>query len=167
MTAPAHSDDRASIDDTRAVDLAAVALVRATVHVNTPLALAVSGGCDSMVLLHAISRALAAVDPTTGARRDTRVLTFDHGTGAHATAAADLVAREAARLGLDVRVGRGVLRDASEAAWRAARWRFLRDAAPKGAVIATAHTRDDQLETVVMRVMRDAGARGLAGLAAP
>src|SRR5262249_6979929 len=58
----------------------------------------------------------------------------------------------------------------SEMAWREARWAFLRDVARErggGAAIATAHTADDQIETVLMRVMRDAGARGMAGLLAP
>src|SRR6185503_2041605 len=53
----------------------------------------------------------------------------------------------------------------NEAAWRDARLLFLNDVArATGATVATAHTRDDQIETVLMRVMRDAGARGLAGL---
>ena len=145
------------------VDRAARAFVDASRHANAPIVLAVSGGCDSMVLMYAVARACQQADGRTGHTR-ARVLTFDHGTGPAASAAAGLVEREAAALGLDVQVGRESLASASEAEWRAARWRFFRESAP-GAKVATAHTRDDQLETVVMRAMRGAGARGLAGLA--
>ena len=118
-----------------------------------------------MVLMHAVAR---VCEWSAGALRDVpaRVLTFDHGTGPAASAAAALVAREGSRLGFEVCSGRALVPAATEAEWRAARWRFFREAALPGARVATAHTRDDQLETVVMRVMRDAGARGLAGLAA-
>jgi len=122
--------------------------------------LAVSGGLDSMVLLEAAAR--------WARERVAGVATFDHGTGPAATAGARLAAERARSLGLPVVEGRAeeVARD--EAGWRRQRWRFLASAArPLDAVVATAHTRDDQLETLVMRVLRDAGARGLAGLAAP
>jgi tRNA(Ile)-lysidine synthase len=122
-----------------------------------PVVLAVSGGRDSMVLLHAMAR----LRPDLVAA----VATFDHGTGAAATRAAALVAREAKTLGLPVRRGRarGVAR--TEDAWRSARWQFLGALARElDARVATAHTRDDQIETVIMRVMRGSAARGLAGL---
>jgi len=46
-----------------------------------------------------------------------------------------------------------------------ARWAFLRTAASEfRAPIATAHTLDDQIETVFIRILRDAGPRGLAAL---
>ena len=143
-----------------AIDAAARALVRRTVASREGLTVAVSGGCDSMVLMSAVHAAVSA--ERFGSPR-IRVLTFNHGTGPHADAAAALVAADAARLGFEVRTGRGELRGANEAAWRLARWRFLRDAS-EGAAIATAHTADDQIETVAMRVLRGAGARGLAGL---
>jgi tRNA(Ile)-lysidine synthase len=92
-----------------------------------------------------------------------RVLTFNHGTGPHADAARRARRGRCGAAGFEVRAGRAELCGANEAVWRAARWRFLRDAS-EGAVIATAHTRDDQIETVAMRVLRGAGARGLAGL---
>ncbi|WP_373062065.1 tRNA lysidine(34) synthetase TilS [Gemmatimonas sp.] len=125
-----------------------------------PLVLAVSGGRDSMVLLQAVAR--------WAPERIAAVATFDHGTGNYATEAASLVAAESRRLGLTVVRERSRTPGHSEAAWRAARWDFLgRIARAYKARVATAHTRDDQLETVVMRLMRGAGARGLAALAAP
>lgn len=146
-------------------DLAPAAVLRAALEyaaasVPEPLVLAVSGGLDSMALLHAMHRWA----PT----RIAAVATFDHGTGDYATEAASLVAAEARRLGLTVVRERARHVGRSEAAWRDARWVFLRRVA-RGfrARVATAHTRDDQLETIVMRWLRGSGARGLAALAAP
>ena len=146
----------------KAVDRAARALVSGA---TGPLGLAVSGGSDSMVMMDAVQRALARAGSSVRDRVRVVVLTFDHGTGPHSEAAASLVSSEAKRRRFEARVGRAALAGATEAEWRAARWSFLRTACSPGATIATAHTRDDQLETVVMRAMRDAGARGLAGLA--
>ncbi|MHB1224626.1 MAG: tRNA lysidine(34) synthetase TilS [Gemmatimonadaceae bacterium] len=125
------------------------------------LVLAVSGGLDSMALLHAVARWRPA-----GVR--VTVATFDHGTGPTARRAARMVRRAARRLGLPVVVGRARLAGADEDAWRVARWRFLSAvAARRRAVVVTAHTRDDQLETVVQRILRGSGPRGLAALLAP
>ncbi len=131
---------------------------RALARVRGPIVLAVSGGIDSMVLLHLAAHAR-------GVRRRCTVATFDHGTGPHATRAARLVRATARALGIDVVSGRAHAAGASEAEWREMRWSFLRSvAARRGATIVTAHTRDDQVETVVMRLLRGASARGLAGL---
>lgn len=132
--------------------------VRASLRSRDGVVLAVSGGRDSMVLL----AAAAAVAP----ERVRRVATFDHRTGPDATRATRLVRDVAERLGFEVSVGAAERPGRSEAEWRAARWRFLRAASgPEGSLpIATAHTADDQLETVFMRALRGAGARGLAGL---
>jgi tRNA(Ile)-lysidine synthase len=110
-----------------------------------------------MALLHAFRRAAP--------NAVVAVATFDHGTGSAATHAASLVASESARLGFTAVIGRASAPGASEAEWRGARRRFLAEVVERsGGIVATAHTRDDQVETVLMRVLRDAGARGLAGL---
>lgn len=122
--------------------------------------LAVSGGRDSMVLLHAMAAARGA--------EVAAVATFDHGTGVAARRAAALVQREGARLGLRVIVGAAAPGlPFTEAAWRAARHAFLDVWAEElDAMVVTAHTRDDEIETVVQRLLRDAGPRGLAGMRA-
>jgi tRNA(Ile)-lysidine synthase len=125
-----------------------------------PLVLAVSGGIDSMVLLNAAARV--------GRDGVAVVATFDHGTGPASAAAAAHVARSAADLRFPVVIGRAKELHADEAGWRDERWRFLREVAGASAgTIATAHTEDDHIETVLMRAMRGAGARGLAALYAP
>lgn len=153
--------------DISAPDATVRALLRAHAAPSKALVLAVSGGCDSMVLLHAVARALVDSNDGGGAAAPrVRVATFDHGTGPHAIAAARLVEAEGARLGLEVSARRAERPGSTEAEWRAARWAFLRAVSGPDGVVVTAHSRDDQLETVVMRAMRGAGARGLAGLRA-
>lgn len=121
--------------------------------------LAVSGGLDSMVLLDAAAAIPAESRPAF------LVATFDHRTGHHATQAARLVQRQALASGLRCIVGTAATRGTRESEWRDERWRFLRrTAADFHGVVATAHTLDDQLETVFMRILREAGPRGLAGL---
>ena len=152
-----HPDDNV---DRRLEAAVATAFGRALTR-HARIVLAVSGGMDSMVLLELAARALPA----------NRLIaaTFDHGTGRAASQAMALVAQRTAALGVRCVEGQrtrgGSLVDASEAALRDARWAFLRSVAGEwNGAVATAHSRDDQVETVLMRVLRGAGARGLAGL---
>lgn len=128
-------------------------------HGRERVVLAVSGGLDSMVLLDAAAATLS------GPQHRLLVATFDHRTGSHASKASKLVERKSASLGLRCVVGTATRVGSREHEWREERWKFLRATALNiGGVVATAHTLDDQLETVCMRILRDAGPRGLAGL---
>jgi tRNA(Ile)-lysidine synthase len=124
------------------------------------LVVAVSGGVDSAVLLDAIARLRAE-------HHRIVVASVDHGTGDAATEATAMVLATAARHGLAAMSERLDVARADEASWRAGRWAFLeRVAAAEGAHVVTGHTRNDHIETVVMRILRGASARGLAGLLA-
>lgn len=126
---------------------------------GAPLVIAVSGGRDSMVLMEAVARVAPA--------RVASVATFDHGTGPAAVEATSLVRERASALGLPVRSGASRSPAHTEADWRAQRLAFLHEVAGElNARVITAHTLDDHLETVLMRALRGAGARGLAGLLA-
>jgi tRNA(Ile)-lysidine synthase len=150
-------------------DLAAKALAAA--GVPTPgdgVAVAVSGGADSLALLHAL-RALAGPRAWRLA-----VLTVDHGLRPGSAADAAFVADHAKALGLPTRVltlAPGDLephRDAGpEGAARAARYGALWPAADELGCswLATGHTVDDQAETVLLQLLRGAGPDGLAGMA--
>jgi tRNA(Ile)-lysidine synthase len=135
--------------------------VAAKMPAAEPALLAVSGGIDSMVLLDVV---LATRPPGTF-----RVATFDHASGPHTALAVELVERVVLGAGASVMIGRSLSVDrSSEASWRNSRLAFLRAAAAEHrATLYTAHSRDDQIETVLFRELRGAGARGLAGLRAP
>lgn len=125
-----------------------------------PLAVAVSGGPDSLALLLLAHRA-----------RPGRVMaaTIDHGLRAEARDEAAMVARVCADLGVAHRTLTVTVADdpaGLQAAARAARYAALAGwagAAGAGA-IATAHHRGDQAETVLMRLARGAGVAGLSGI---
>jgi tRNA(Ile)-lysidine synthase len=131
------------------------------------LAAAVSGGADSLALLHAL-RTLA------GPRRwRLAVVTVDHGLRPGSAADAAFVADHAKALGLAARVEALAPADLArhraagqEGAARAARYEALWRAAGELGCgwLATGHTLDDQAETVLLQLLRGAGPEGLAGM---
>jgi len=130
------------------------------------LVLAVSGGPDSTALLFLAARWRAARK-----RKEPRLVavTVDHGLRPQSGEEARSVGRLARRLGVAHRIvrwrGKKPRTGLQEAA-RAARYRLLADAARKAKAdhILTAHTLDDQAETVLMRMSRGSGITGLCGM---
>ena len=130
------------------------------------IVLAVSGGPDSIALMW-----LAARWRSTLARGPRLIaVTVDHGLRAEAAAEARDVKRLARTLDLTHRTMRWTgekPKTGLPAAARTARYRLLVQAArASGAThILTAHTRDDQAETLLMRLLRGSGIGGLAAMA--
>ncbi len=123
--------------------------------------LAVSGGPDSVALLR-LTHVLAAPHGW-----ELISAHFDHGLRADSPAEAARVRAWSEDLGVPCRVGRPTRPLAArQAALRSARYAFLHEVAvAEGASrIATAHHADDQAETVLFRILRGTGVRGLAGI---
>lgn len=136
---------------------------------------AVSGGIDSMVLLNLLAKQAMSHAPRD--RRKTQVSSlkshefvvahFDHGIHEHSSEYCDFAAREANQLDLEFVSEKGHLgSDASEAAAREARYKFLRKVKKQhnADAILTAHHQDDVIETILINLTRGTGRKGLISL---
>lgn len=139
----------------------------ARLNVRPPLALAVSGGGDSVALMQLVADWASAQGHSPN---KIFVLTVDHGLRAGARAEATQVAAWARDLGFGHQVLRwdaalaasGGLQERARAARRQLMGRWCRDRDISDLLLA--HTGDDQLETVGMRLLRGSGTAGLGGM---
>src|SRR5215467_6294635 len=121
----------------------------------------VSGGADSVALLHMLLRLAPALTLRL------HVVHVDHGLRPDSARDGEFVEALGARFGVPVDVVRVRITGGSvEAAARAARHGALEAAADRvgAARIALGHTADDQAETLIMRMLEGTGVRGLAGI---
>ena len=130
--------------------------------------LAVSGGADSMAMLHGMARLKAVGSGCLTAAH------LHHGLrGQEADDDARLVEKTCQELAIPLETGHAEVAaradaegDGLEAAARHARYEFLEATAERlGArYVVTAHTADDQAETILHRIVRGTGLAGLAGI---
>ncbi len=126
-----------------------------------PLRVALSGGMDSAALLDALAQSPAAM-------HGLRAIHIHHGLQAQADAWAThcehlcrrhRIALEVIRVTVPHGQGQG-----PEAAARQARYEALARAMDPGEILVTAHHRDDQAETFLLRALRGSGPEGLAAM---
>lgn len=123
---------------------------------------ALSGGADSVALLWAMYLLRESWHLELSAAH------FNHGLrGAESDRDEEFVRSLCRQYDIPLQVGRGSVQPGKkgvEDAARRARYAFLESLDPQ-AVIATAHTADDNAETVLMHLLRGSGLRGLGGIA--
>ncbi|QQS20108.1 tRNA lysidine(34) synthetase TilS [Candidatus Saccharibacteria bacterium] len=125
---------------------------------------AVSGGVDSVVLLHLLAQKMIKDDTS---KINVVVAHFDHGIRPDSAKDRQLVQKLAKKYGLPFVYDRAELGEgASEAAAREARYGFLAKVkrAVRADAIVTAHHEDDVIETIIINWMRGTKSRGLSSL---
>lgn len=121
-----------------------------------------SGGLDSTVLLHALAHIPAAREHGLVA------LHVDHGSAADSARWAEHCRTFTQGLGVDSKLVKAQVQDIAEygleGAWRRARYAAFEEVLPEPAVLALAQHRDDQVETLLLRLLHGAGGEGLAAM---
>jgi tRNA(Ile)-lysidine synthase len=138
---------------------------------NETVVVGVSGGADSTALLLALNELRSASKLST----NICVAHLDHKLRSTSAKDARWVSALAAKLGYECVIGRSKVaeiaranNDNLEQAARQARYAFLERTAKRKSAkyVLTAHTMDDQAETVLMRLMRGSAGAGLGGMEA-
>ena len=160
MTTPDKSSQSSS--DAFATKVRAVLDEWAALHSPPRITVAFSGGLDSTVLLATLCRLRLPI-PLRAAHVDHGLNPLSADWSAHCARAAQALGVElaGARVAVDRASGEGL-----EAAAREARYGALRELLLPGEWLLTAHHADDQLETVLLRIARGTGVRGLRGIVA-
>ncbi|MGB4811462.1 MAG: tRNA lysidine(34) synthetase TilS [Methylophilaceae bacterium] len=134
---------------------------------NTQLVLALSGGLDSIVLLHLLNQARQIIPFHLNAMH------VHHGLSQHADAWAEFCLKQCALLNVPIEVAHVTVaknpKEGIEAAARNLRYQALLNHQPNGIsphFIVTAHHQGDQAETLLLQLFRGAGVKGLASMAA-
>ena len=126
------------------------------------VAVACSGGLDSLVLLHLLRFAAPQLDVQLAAAH------FDHGMRPGSASDAEWLQGLAGAWGVPLHRDRAAKTPESEAAARILRYGFLEGLVRSNEVewVLTAHQADDQVETVLFRILRGTGLDGLRGIPA-
>jgi tRNA(Ile)-lysidine synthetase-like protein len=150
--------------------------VLGSLHPDDRVAIAVSGGADSVALTWILHELGARQRGANEGWRVVGLVHVNHGLRGADSAADEAFCRElAARLSwpidvsaVDVRARARARKQSIETAARGLRYESFEAAADRlgATVVATAHTMDDQAETVLLRLLRGAGTRGLSGIRA-
>jgi len=130
---------------------------------EAPVAVACSGGMDSVVLAHALARLARE------AGCSLRMIHVDHGLHADSASWSARCVDFATSLDVPIVIEQAtvVQRDEGlEAAARNARYERFRSVMRDGEAIALAHHADDQAETILLKLLRGAGPEGLGGMRA-
>ncbi|HEX5792832.1 MAG TPA: tRNA lysidine(34) synthetase TilS, partial [Rheinheimera sp.] len=130
---------------------------------DSQLVLALSGGLDSMVLLHLLSKA-RKITPFA-----LQAVYINHGISVHAERWGEFCAVQCAALGVAFSQSAVVISgpDNLEHKAREARYQALAEfVSTDKHQLLTAHHGDDQLESLLLALKRGAGAAGLSGIAA-
>lgn len=150
----AASRNKPSIDLPKRVG----AFLAARLAPGEPVSIGLSGGCDSVVLLHLVA-GLQRTGPL-------QAIHVHHGLSPHADAWADFCDAYCRRLGVPLAIRRVTIATDSglglEAAARAARYAVFAELVQDNLLLA--HHRGDQAETVLFNMLRGAGVTGAAGI---
>ncbi len=146
------------------MDFQEILITRCQIDINKPLLAAVSGGPDSLCLADLLNQLHFAVV----------IAHFDHQLRPSSTAEVEMIRSYAVRNHIEFTTGSMNVKHFAESkklsieeAARKARYTFLFEQAKKyeAQAVVTGHTADDQVETILMHLLRGSGAEGLQGMA--